>query len=85
MIGRASSDFWRAYQSLPVEIRRLARQKFLVWRSNPFHPSLQFKELRPGLWSVRINRSYRTLGIREQDDVLWFWIGSHAEYDRLIR
>jgi hypothetical protein len=27
---------------------------------------------------------YRALGVREGDEIIWFWIGSHADYDRLL-
>jgi len=63
----------------------LARVKFSLWREEPFHTSLQFKETRPGLWSVRINDQYRALARRKDDLVVWFWIGIHAEYDRLMK
>jgi hypothetical protein len=32
---------------------------------------------------VRIGLGYRALGIRTGDEVVWFWIGSHADYDQL--
>ena len=35
-------------------------------------------------WSVRIGISYRGLGVGVQAGVLWFWIGSHADYDKLV-
>jgi hypothetical protein len=62
----------------------LRRRKHRLWLENPFHPSLSFKELAPDLWSVRINRQYRALARRKSDLVVWFWIGTHAEYDRLL-
>jgi hypothetical protein len=51
---------------------------------DPFHPSLHFKELVPDLWSVRINIAYRALARRRGDVVVWFWIGTHEQYERLI-
>jgi hypothetical protein len=53
---------------------------------NPFHPSLHFKCINreENVWSVRITRGYRALGILEGDTVTWFWIGSHDEYERFI-
>ena len=38
----------------------------------------------PSVYSVRITLSYRALAIVEGDKVTWFWIGSHADYTRLI-
>jgi hypothetical protein len=81
----ASSDFWKAFDALPAHVQEAAQKQYALWRANPAHPSLQFKQLRPGLWSVRVTRAYRALGLREGDVITWIWIGTHAEYDRLIR
>ena len=85
MRSKASTDFWRCLERLPTRVQELARQKYALWRRFPRHPSLHFKELRPGLWSLRISRGYRALAWREDQEYLWFWIGTHAEYDRIIR
>jgi hypothetical protein len=58
-----------------------------VWSGNPKHPGLHFKPLQSageGVWSVRIGIHWRALGVRDGDDMIWFWIGSHADYDKLI-
>ena len=58
-----------------------------MWRADPFHPSLQFKEVKPEIWSARVTGSYRTLGRRRRDEpglILWFWIGTHGDYDKLL-
>ena len=84
MIDKTDPAFWLAFARLPRDVQDAARQKHRLWLENPFHPSLHFKELAPGLWSARINKQYRALGRRRADLVVWFWIGTHAEYDRLI-
>jgi len=84
VISRARRSFWEEFAGLPKAIQVTARDKFALWREDPFHPALQFKELRPGVWSVRINDGYRALGLREGELIVWFWIGTHAQYDRLI-
>jgi len=84
LISRTRRSFWTQFAALPVPIQQIARAKFSIWRDEPFHPSLQFKQLRPALWSVRINDNVRALAYREGERVVWFWIGTHAEYDRLI-
>jgi hypothetical protein len=57
-----------------------------MFRSDPFHSSLKFKQVGSGaLWSARVGRNYRAVGRRYGDAILWFWIGSHAEYDQLLR
>ena len=79
-------SFWDAYKTLDASIRRRARKAFRLWAQNPFHPSLQFKCINQeeGIWSVRITRSYRALGIWEGDMITWFWIGSHDAYERFF-
>jgi len=79
----ASSDFWRLFNQLPIEIQRLARSNFELLKTNPRHPSLHFKKA-GRYWSVRVGLSYRALGIEIEGGILWGWIGSHAEYDKLI-
>ena len=84
MTSKASSDFWKCLESLPETVQRQARKQYALFRVNPRHPSLQFKELVPGLVSVRVSLNHRALGWRRGESILWFWIGSHAAYDRMI-
>jgi hypothetical protein len=79
----ASPRFWALYEALPADIRGLADKNFQLLKSAPRHPSLHFKRIRD-LWSVRIGSHYRALGLPVADGVLWFWIGTHAEYDKIV-
>jgi len=81
---KASPEFWRLYEALSPKIRELADRSFELLKADPFHPSLHFKQVGP-LWSARVGRSWRALAVRDGDDFLWFWIGSHSEYDKLIK
>jgi len=78
--------FWDHYRDLPEDIQKLADRKFELLQSNPQHPSLQFKKSgnRKQLWSVRIGLHDRALGQEKPEGIVWFWIGTHAEYDKLI-
>ena len=38
---------------------------------------------RKDVYSVRIGVHYRALELLKQNTIYWFWIGTHAEYDRL--
>lgn len=76
--------FWRAYADLPPEIKPAARKQYLLWKTNPRHPSLQFKKVGP-FWSARITEDFRALALEQNDTYYWFWIGSHREYERLLR
>jgi hypothetical protein len=73
-----------AYDHLPEEVRSLADRNFRLLRQDAFHPSLHFKQVRK-YWSVRVGLGYRALAVRKTDDLIWFWIGPHSEYNRLIR
>jgi hypothetical protein len=79
--------FRKLFADLPDDVQQQARSKFSMWLENPRHPSLHFKKVSDTqpVWSVRVNRSYRALGIREGDYVEWFWIGPHDEYERMLR
>ena len=79
----ASSDFWQAYSRLSNSVRSLADKNYELLKTNPQHPSLHFKKV-GRFWSVRIGLSYRALATEIDDGLLWFWIGSHADYDALI-
>ena len=78
-----SPDFWELLNSLPPGVQKLARENYELLKTDPRHPSLHFKRI--GYFvSARVGISYRALGISAPDGILWFWIGSHAEYDRII-
>jgi hypothetical protein len=80
----ASPRFWTAYDGLPASIQKLADANFELLKRDPRHPSLQFKKV-GRFWSVRVGLRYRALAVETGDAYLWFWIGSHGDYDRLIR
>jgi hypothetical protein len=80
----ATSGFWASLERLPADVQELARKNYGLLQSNPYHPSLHFKRLGQ-FWSVRVGRSYRALGVDAPGGIVWFWIGTHAEYERIIR
>lgn len=86
MNHRTLPRFWQHYGQLPKEVQQLADKNFDLLKSDPYHPSLHFKKVddRRKLWSVRIGSQYRALGIEKPDGIVWFWIGTHAEYDKLL-
>jgi hypothetical protein len=86
MRSRTTKRFWDCYEDLPPEIRRQARECFKRWQANPRHPALRFKQILPNqaIYSVRISMGWRALGVMEGDTMVWFWIGSHSNYDQLI-
>jgi hypothetical protein len=79
----ASSGFWECYDALPKTVRELADKQFALLKANPQHPSLHLKRVKR-FYSARVGSHYRALAVDAPDGILWFWIGSHAEYDRIV-
>ncbi len=79
----ATPKFWKAHEALPLSVQKVADRNFELLKENPYHPSLHFKKV-GAYWSVRAGLQYRALGVQEGDAIIWFWIGSHAQYDKLI-
>ncbi|WP_246652160.1 type II toxin-antitoxin system RelE family toxin [Rhizobium laguerreae] len=84
MKHHATPAFWEAYDRLPEQIRKLADGNFDLLKQDPRHPSLHFKRV-GRFWSARVGASWRALAISDGDDIIWFWIGSHADYDKLLK
>ena len=79
----ATPRFWRLYEALPEPVQTLADKNFELLKADSQHPSLHFKKV-GRFWSARVGRRYRALAVQEGDDLIWFWIGNHDEYDRLL-
>ena len=87
MTSRTTERFRSAYAELPEHIRRRAGAAYRLFLDNPQHPSLRFKQIhatRP-IYSARVGLGYRALAVLDGDLAVWFWIGTHADYDRLLR
>jgi hypothetical protein len=78
--------FRNALAALPLNVQAQARAAYALFKENPDHPSLRFKPVATSdnVWSVRIGKHYRALAVRDADTLVWFWIGSHVDYDRLV-
>lgn len=83
MTHHTTESFWKSYERLPSEVRAIADKNFDLLKADPYHPSLHFKKI-GRYWSVRVGLEYRALGTRHGEAIIWFWIGDHAKYDRLI-
>ncbi|WP_071990921.1 hypothetical protein [Picosynechococcus sp. NKBG15041c] len=86
MKSRTTAKFRKAFVNLPDSVQKQARHAYQQFQEDSAHPSLRFKQVHPNLpiYSARINKNYRAVGQRNGDTMIWFWIGSHAEYDRLL-
>jgi hypothetical protein len=85
--SQTTAAFRKRFAALPQEIRTQARVAYRFFIANPLHPSLHFKRVHATepIYSARVGRSYRVVGLLEDDHVLvWFWIGPHEQYERLL-
>lgn len=87
MKSRTVPPFWELFQQLPRQIQMLASKAYRVWRVNPSAHGLYFKRVCESdpVYSVRIGRGYRALGLLEDDTVYWYFIGNHDEYERELK
>lgn len=87
MTSKTTLRFREAYGRLPEHVRRRAREAYRRFKSDPSHPSLRFKKIHAAepIYAARVGLGYRALAILDGDAAVWFWIGTHAEYDQLLR
>lgn len=83
MRSSLTPGFRKLYAALPREVREQARRRFKLWSDDPRHPSLHFKKV-GDYWSARVDNDYRVLGTMADGHMIWFFIGRHSGYDRLI-
>lgn len=84
--SQTTRRFWRLFSDLPLDAQQDAKRAYRLFQDNPAHPGLQFKKLegQDNVYSARIGLEYRALAIMKKDRLVWYWIGSHPEYDRLV-
>jgi hypothetical protein len=84
--SRANPKFWRLYHALPEQVQGQARLAYRQFRVNPGHPGLEFKKVHPArpIYSARVGIHYRAVGVTKDEEIIWFWIGPHSEYDKLL-
>jgi hypothetical protein len=85
--SHVTAGFRKLLAALPPDVRRQARSAYRRFLDNPRHPSLRFKKVHGSerLVSVRISRGHRAVGVRPSpDEYVWFWVGAHEEYEKLI-
>jgi len=80
---RASPEFWACYRALPEHIRGLADQAYNHLKQDSQYRAVRFKKV-GRFWSARVGANYRALAVDGPEGPIWFWIGTHAEYDKLL-
>lgn len=86
MNSQTTRSFRELFSALPARVQRQAREAYRLFKESPSHPGLHFKQVHPEppTYSARVGISYRAVGARDGDTIVWYWIGSHADYDRLL-
>jgi hypothetical protein len=86
MISHTSKRFREAFRRLPTHVQKQAQEAYRLFRQNPYQASLKFKQIHPAkpIYSVRIGRNHRAIGTKQNQEIIWFWIGSHEDYNNLI-
>jgi hypothetical protein len=87
MNSRLTEEFVRLFSRLPEAIQSQARRSYRLWRADSTHPGLHFKQVHGSekIYSVRVGLGWRAVGLVEGDTIHWYWIGSHADYDKLLK
>jgi mRNA-degrading endonuclease RelE of RelBE toxin-antitoxin system len=87
MRSSVTKTFRKRLSELPVSVQEQAGKAYALWQKDPYHPSLQFKRIsqRQPIYSARVSINYRVLGLLESDQIYWYWIGAHDEYDDLLK
>ena len=88
MTSHTTREFRDLLTAMPAQVQKQARDAYAIFQQNPSHPGLRFKQVNagpPAVYSARVSIGYRALATVDGDEVVWFWIGSHADYDRLLR
>ncbi len=87
MESKTTEKFRKCFESLPDIVQEEARKVYAKWRTNPYNEKLKFKKIhnKGDIYSVRIGLNWRAIGLKNEDKVIWFWIGSHSDYDKLIK
>ena len=80
----ANPSFWECYRKLTSLIQQLVDENFKLLKRNPRHPSLHLKKVNR-YWSARVGIKHRAVAVEIDEGLVWFWIGTHTEYDKLIR
>jgi hypothetical protein len=81
---RTTTRFWKCFEQLPEPVQKISKKNFDLLKDDPRHPSLHFKKV-GNLWSVRAGMNHRALAVKDGNDFIWAWIGTHNDYERMIR
>ncbi len=81
---RTTDRFWKCFENLPDPIQKVSKKNFALLKANPLHPSLHLKKVGK-FWSIRVGIAHMALAIEDDEDFIWIWIGTHSEYELMIK
>ncbi len=81
---RTTARFWKCFENLPEPVKKISKKNFDLLKINPSHPALRFKKVGK-FWSVQAGTNHRALAVEDGNDFIWVWIGTHDEYERMIK
>ncbi len=87
MRSELDAEFIKLFAKLPERVQKAALKNYQLWQQDPNHPSLEFKKVnaKQPIYSIRVGIGRRAVGIKKDSQtIIWFWIGSHSEYDTLL-
>ena len=86
MKSSTTTEFRKLFADLSEQVQQQTRAAYRQFKEDPSHPSLRFKKVHPDLpiYSARISKNYRAVGQLDGDTAIWFWVGSHADYDKFL-
>jgi hypothetical protein len=84
--SRTTAQFRYLFANLPQQVQQQAREAYKQFKQDPWHPGLRFKQVHPRepIYSARVSKNYRAVGVRNESGIVWYWIGTHADYDNLL-
>ena len=87
MNSRTTHRFRELIAALPAHVQRQAQEAYRLFQRDPAHPGLHFKRVNadPPIYSARVGIGHRAVGVLDGGTIIWFWIGSHADYDQLLK
>jgi hypothetical protein len=67
-------------------MQKQAREAYRHFQADPNHLGLRFKKVHPtkAIYSARVGKAHRAVGVLDGNEIVWFWIGPHKEYERII-
>lgn len=77
MKSRRTRQFRDLFAALPTRVQQQAREAYKLFRDDPF---IQVYTSRRSTRN-RVGIGYRAVAVVDEDTAIWFWIGSHADYE----